>query len=119
MFRHFNRWAPAHIRQTHAGAKLHKLARLLEAASPEAIYLELVSQWGDPVSAAVGAFEPPTIMNNPGQWLASGDFVQRMMYADMATYRRWFSDAGLTIEFEAFVPEGKGGHSFVLARRST
>jgi len=25
-------------------------------------------------------------MNNPGQWLASGDFAQRMMYADMATY---------------------------------
>ncbi len=25
-------------------------------------------------------------MNNPDQWLASGDFVQRMMYADMATY---------------------------------
>jgi len=86
VFEHLNRWLPAHVRQRHAGAKLHKLASLLEAASPEAIYLELVSQWSDPVSTAVGAHEPLTIMNNPDQWLASGDFVQRMMYADMATY---------------------------------
>jgi asparagine synthase (glutamine-hydrolysing) len=86
MFGRLNRWLPAHVRQRNAGAKLHKLAGILEAASPEAIYLELVSQWSDPVSTAVGAYEPPTIMNNPSQWIAAGDFVQRMMYADMATY---------------------------------
>jgi asparagine synthase (glutamine-hydrolysing) len=86
VFGHLNRWLPARIRQSHAGAKLHKLACILEAASPEAIYLELVSQWGDPASTVVGAHEPPTIMNDPGQWIAAGDFVQRMMYADMATY---------------------------------
>jgi asparagine synthase (glutamine-hydrolysing) len=86
VFGHLNRWLPARIRQSHAGGKLHKLASILEAASPEAIYLELVSQWRDPASTVVGAHEPPTIMNDPGQWMASGDFVQRMMYADMATY---------------------------------
>jgi SAM-dependent methyltransferase len=39
-------------------------------------------------------------------------------HADTATYRRWFSDAGLEIEFEAFVPEGTGGHTFVRAHRA-
>jgi asparagine synthase (glutamine-hydrolysing) len=86
LFGHLNPWLPAHLRQSHAGAKAHKMACLIEAASPEAIYLELVSQWSDPASTAVGSYEPPTIMNDPEQWLASGDFAQRMMYADMATY---------------------------------
>ena len=86
VFGRLNRWLPARIRQRHAGTKLHKLAGLLEAPSPEAIYLELVSQWRDPASTVAGAYEPPTVINNPGQWLACGDFVQRMMYADMATY---------------------------------
>jgi asparagine synthase (glutamine-hydrolysing) len=79
-------WLPASIQQRNAGAKLHTLAGILDAASPEAVYLELVSQWSDPTSTAVGAHEPQTIMNNPDRWIASGDFVQRMMYADMATY---------------------------------
>lgn len=38
-------------------------------------------------------------------------------HADAATYRGWFADAGLTVERETFVPEGVGGHMFVLATR--
>lgn len=36
-------------------------------------------------------------------------------HADIATYRRWLADAGLRVERETFVPEGTGGHTFVLA----
>jgi SAM-dependent methyltransferase len=37
-------------------------------------------------------------------------------HADVSTYRRWFADAGLTIERETIV-EGVGRHTFVLATR--
>lgn len=38
-------------------------------------------------------------------------------HADADTYRRWSVDAGLTVELETFVPEGAGGHTFILAAR--
>jgi len=38
-------------------------------------------------------------------------------HADIETYRRWLADAGLQVERETFVPEGTGGHTFVLATR--
>jgi len=38
-------------------------------------------------------------------------------HADATTYRRWLADAGLVLEDERFVPEGTGGHTFVLASR--
>jgi ubiquinone/menaquinone biosynthesis C-methylase UbiE len=39
-------------------------------------------------------------------------------HADVATYRDWLAAAGLRVERESFVPEGTGGHVFVLASRS-
>jgi len=38
-------------------------------------------------------------------------------HADADTYKRWLADAGLRLELEKFVPEGAGGHTFVLATR--
>lgn len=38
-------------------------------------------------------------------------------HADAETYRRWLTDVGLRIELETFVPEGTGGHTFILATR--
>ena len=37
-------------------------------------------------------------------------------HADVATYRRWLTAAGLTIRSEAFVPEGDSGHSLFWAQ---
>lgn len=38
-------------------------------------------------------------------------------HADAATYRRWLTEAGLTVETETFVPEGAGGHTLFVATR--
>ena len=38
-------------------------------------------------------------------------------HADAATYRQWLAGAHLHIDEERFVPEGKGGHTLVLAHR--
>lgn len=39
-------------------------------------------------------------------------------HADTKTYRRWLDEAGFVVELEAFVPEGKSGHTFIAATRS-
>ena len=38
-------------------------------------------------------------------------------HADASTYRRWFSEAGLKVELDTFVPEGTGGHTLLVAAR--
>jgi cyclopropane fatty-acyl-phospholipid synthase-like methyltransferase len=39
-------------------------------------------------------------------------------HTDTDTYRTWLTDAGLTVESQAFVPEGSGGHTLFWSRRS-
>ncbi|MBE1485193.1 class I SAM-dependent methyltransferase [Plantactinospora soyae] len=49
-------------------------------------------------------------------WL-DGPAAMWWTHADVSTYRSWLSQAGLTITFEGFVPEGTGGHALFWARR--
>jgi SAM-dependent methyltransferase len=37
--------------------------------------------------------------------------------ADRDTYLDWFSDQGLSVEWERFVPEDDGGHPLLLLRK--
>ena len=50
-------------------------------------------------------------------WLGVEDGEMWWSHADAATYRRWLGDTGLSVERETFVPEGNGGHTFMLASR--
>jgi asparagine synthase (glutamine-hydrolysing) len=77
---------PARLRVGNAGDKVHKLAGLLSAASPESIYLRLVSHWDDPSRLVLNAQEPTTAITDPSAWLDSADFEHRMMYLDTVTY---------------------------------
>lgn len=49
-------------------------------------------------------------------WLGGGAPMW-WSHADVATYRKWITMAGLSIEREEFVPEGDGGHALFVARR--
>src|SRR6266851_1065107 len=60
VFARCNDWLPAQMRQRNPGEKLHKLADVLQAGSPEDMYLALVSQWKRPSSIVLGAREPST-----------------------------------------------------------
>jgi ubiquinone/menaquinone biosynthesis C-methylase UbiE len=51
-------------------------------------------------------------------WLGVSGGDMWWSHTDAATYRRWLEDAGLRVELEKFVPDGEGGHTFVLATRS-
>jgi asparagine synthase (glutamine-hydrolysing) len=86
VFKRAGNLLPPKIRQRNPGEKLHKLAEAVKAASPEGLYLALVSQWKDPASIVLGAREPATTLSDSSQWIACQDLVRRMMYADAAVY---------------------------------
>ena len=77
---------PAGWRYANPGDKLHKLAEILAVATPEEIYLDLVSHWKHPVEVVQGTREPPTVLTDRAQWASLPDFERRMMYFDQMTY---------------------------------
>jgi asparagine synthase (glutamine-hydrolysing) len=79
------RFIPRHHRQTLPGDKLHKLADLLAAGSPDALYKRLVSQWKQPEELVIGGRELTTFVDRMGE-VEGASFTERMMLADMLTY---------------------------------
>ncbi len=77
---------PSKIKQRLPGDKLHKLADILAVENPEAMYLNLVSNWKNPESMIVRPSEAPTTLTDRSHWVNLHDFTQRMMYIDMVTY---------------------------------
>ncbi len=73
-------------RTTLAGDKIHKIATLLENASPEAIYRRLVSQWDQPQEIAVAGHEPPGPLYDPSIARDFPALVARMQFLDLVTY---------------------------------
>lgn len=85
-FNRFDRLLPAKLRYTTPGDKLHKLADVLAAQSPEEIYLGLVSHWKKPAQIVKGALEPTTVLTNTAEWVQIPDLTHRMMYLDTVSY---------------------------------
>ncbi|MCX8114935.1 MAG: asparagine synthase (glutamine-hydrolyzing) [Burkholderiaceae bacterium] len=77
---------PTRLRYANAGDKVHKLAAMLTAREPEAIYARLVSHWDTPALVVIGATEPKTPINDPGAWIDRLSFAERMMFLDTITY---------------------------------
>jgi cyclopropane fatty-acyl-phospholipid synthase-like methyltransferase len=53
------------------------------------------------------------------RWTGTEDYFGAEMFwdhADVETYKAWLRDAGFTIEWDRYIPEGSAGHSLVLAR---
>lgn len=75
---------PRKYRHKAIADRLPKIAQLLDACSPEALYLSLVSHWQRPEDVVIGAAEPLTLLN--GGAAAFSDFRQKMMYLDARTY---------------------------------
>lgn len=86
LFDRFGFVVPARLRYANPGDRLHKLAEILMARSPEEVYLFLVSQWKHPTELVQGAIEPPTVLTDSAQWPSGQDFTSRMMYLDQLSY---------------------------------
>ena len=76
---------PSWVRVSNPGDKLHKLAEVIGASSPEALYQELISQWRGPLPLH-DITEPNTFVADPSQWPALPSFTERMMAVDAQSY---------------------------------
>ncbi len=67
------------------GDKLHKLADVLAAGSPEEMYLRLVSHWHEENPVLSGDMLS-TVLTDTARWANLPHLVQRMQYLDMMSY---------------------------------
>lgn len=54
-------------------------------------------------------------------WTGTEDYLGADMFwdhADTGAYLRWLGEAGLTVVWHRFIPEGNFGHSLILASTS-
>ncbi len=79
-------WRSRQVGAAGIGAKLHKMAGLLDAAAPADMYRRLVSHWSDPASVVRGGLEPPTLVSDRSAWADLPTFTESMMYLDLVTY---------------------------------
>ncbi len=86
LFNHFAPFIPERFRQRMPGEKLHKLAEILEAQNPFAMYHGLVSHWKEPTALVLNSSEPLTALTDMSRWLSTNDHILQMMYIDMVTY---------------------------------
>ena len=68
------------------GDRLHKLAEILAARTPQELYRGLISHWKEPEQLVIGAHEPRTVLNDPGRRADLPDFFHQMMYLDAVSY---------------------------------
>jgi len=91
------------------GDQMHKLAGLLGAKDPDAMYQGMVSLWQQPAEAVVGPAEPRTTLNDRSSWARLPEFTMRMMYLDLVTYLpddilTKVDRASMAVSLEARVP---------------
>jgi len=77
---------PRALRQPRTGHKLHKIAGLLAADTPRALYRALVSHWQNPGELVIGGDEPPITWDDGRDWETGPAFVQGMMLLDTLGY---------------------------------
>jgi asparagine synthase (glutamine-hydrolysing) len=77
---------PQRLRINHAGEKMARVARVLAASGPEALYSDIVSKWEDPAALVIDGWEPPTPVNTPCDAFKVLSVGHLMMALDTATY---------------------------------
>tara|TARA_X000000368_G_scaffold419069_1_gene422044 strand:+ start:16507 stop:18447 length:1941 start_codon:yes stop_codon:yes gene_type:complete len=77
---------PSRFRTSQPGDKMHKLANVIAAENPEAMYRNLISHWKKPDSIVLGSKEPGTLLSDPSALPNLSEIEQRMMFLDSITY---------------------------------
>jgi asparagine synthase (glutamine-hydrolysing) len=77
---------PENKRLMRLGDKAHKMAEILAAATPEAIYRDLVSHWKSPAELVHNGLEPLTTLTNRVCLANLTGLEHRMMFLDAISY---------------------------------
>jgi len=75
---------PQALARRRIGQRIEKVARMLKANDPDAMYFELVSHW--PGSVVLGGSDAEAPVTRRSEWPALRDPVERMMYFDQISY---------------------------------
>jgi asparagine synthase (glutamine-hydrolysing) len=86
LFRSLSPVLPRSLIHRQFGYKLHKLAGVLPASNPQAMYFTLSSHWLEPQSIVLGAKEPETLLTRSDVWPHLPDLGRQMMFLDAVTY---------------------------------
>jgi SAM-dependent methyltransferase len=76
--------------------------------------LARIAQWLRPGGLLLATVGAEAWTGSEDDWLGSGSTMW-WSHADEATYLHWLREAGFEVIERTFVPEGDGGHVFVLA----
>ena len=77
---------PNRFRMAALGDKIHKLAEVIDVASPEELYRRLLSQHREPGTLIIGAEECPIWADEQAARLEREDFSESMMFHDLVGY---------------------------------
>jgi asparagine synthase (glutamine-hydrolysing) len=85
LFRAIDPVLPSSLKQRIPGEKMHKLANVLDVASPGDLYFRLASLWREPLPLVPGAGARMTIQMDrlPGPSRSLSGFIPYMMYMDL------------------------------------
>ena len=77
---------PRKLRFSQLGAKLHKVAELLQARNSDEIHERLISHWDEPAAVVKNVGRGSCAGNGHTGGACVNDFVEQMMYLDTITY---------------------------------
>jgi asparagine synthase (glutamine-hydrolysing) len=100
---------PGKLRPATPGDKVHKLAALLSAESPEALYYRTLSHWERPTEIALNSHEPGTVLASIAGSSWPSNVEEMMMLTDQLNYLpddilTKVDRASMAVSLEARVP---------------
>jgi asparagine synthase (glutamine-hydrolysing) len=109
VFTTLRRVLPKSLTHRGTGEKLHKIAGMLSAPTPQAMYRTLASHWNQPESLVLGAGEPLTRLTDAAERVDWADHTLMMLYLDLVTYLpddilTKVDRASIAVSLEARVP---------------
>ena len=75
-----------------------------------------IHRWLAPGGYLIAMLGADTWTGTEEDWLGVAGGTMYWSHADQETYERWLREAGFSVLWTRFVPEGDGGHTLVLAR---
>ena len=80
------RFLPTALGYGAPGERFHKLAAVLAARNPDALYQRLVSHWTNPEAIVIGGREPSTVLSGDSHINDRDRFTEHMMLLDAVSY---------------------------------
>jgi asparagine synthase (glutamine-hydrolysing) len=69
------------------GRRMHRMAGVVAASDQKEIYTNLLAVWSEKDAVVLGAVAPEVFLDNSSNWPAGLSMAERMMFADLSSYR--------------------------------